>query len=294
MSEHPTALVQGEEERDRVLGKRSPKAIHWEVARIHHCATCGKDGPWDKGWAWYGRLLDLDEGRPVLKFCSRPCRAAFEVAKKAEKDRDLPWRERIDWHIYEAEADIAERWSALREAGDATKHRKVPMPEVKPGTGKCRWCAEQIFHDRGPKKGQPANGRSWHTPCYHLYELHTSSKAQFNFLFDRDGPKCQICGGGKYALALESLYHPPGMDWKEWWKLHQDPDAPGRICYLKPSIRLEVDHIVPLWRAEDFALAIRRQLYGPKNLWLLCTDCHKAKSAIEAAERAARKRGQAS
>lgn len=49
---------------------------------------------------------------------------------------------------------------------------------------------------------------------------------------------------------------------------------------------LEVDHVRPLWSLTDHERTEFRW-WLPFNLQLLCTDCHKVKTAREAAERAA-------
>lgn len=46
----------------------------------YRCSNCGKESATDKsdwgenGWSWYGSLLDVDDGNPVLIACSRECR----------------------------------------------------------------------------------------------------------------------------------------------------------------------------------------------------------------------------
>lgn len=180
---------------------------------------------------------------------------------------------------------VRERWRILREVGDPTAHRKVPMPEW-PGPGVCRWCLEPTIWESGKRAGQPAK-RNWHNDCYYEYRLHTAMAEQYDFLFDRDGPRCQTCGDGGYAAGMEIVARPPGMSWAEF--IATDNSDFPIYTSLKAAIRLEVDHVIPLWRVA-LLWPTRRDLYGPINLWLLCEDCHKAKSAIEAAERAAVKR----
>lgn len=55
--------------------------------------------------------------------------------------------------------------------------------------------------------------------------------------------------------------------------LCQACDAQGRV-----SLGTEVDHKVPLWAGGSD---------DESNKWLLCTPCHEAKTAAEAAQRAA-------
>lgn len=54
---------------------------------------------------------------------------------------------------------------------------------------------------------------------------------------------------------------------------------------------LDVDHVRPLWSLDDTERAELRW-WMPSNLQLLCGTCHKAKTAAEAAERAALRRGE--
>jgi hypothetical protein len=265
----PSELVEGEEARDRLLERTKPKAVHWERALIHVCCGCGRTGAWEQGWTWFGTEKDMKASRPIRKFCQPACRPA-DVQERIPKN-GVPYEEWLKLSGFEPDptGSVGERYRILSEVAQPASHRKVPMPPW-PGPGSCRWCLEPTIWESGKKKGQPAPQRNWHNECYYLYRLHTEIAAQFDFLFERDGPRCQICGEGGYAASYCA------------------PD----VTYLKPSIVLEVDHVIPLWRAIDFggALADRRRLFGPDNLWLLCVECHKAKTAVEAAERAERNR----
>lgn len=53
--------------------KRRPRYILVEKARIHVCSTCGNSGPWTESWSWFGSYADLDDDRPVKKYCSAEC-----------------------------------------------------------------------------------------------------------------------------------------------------------------------------------------------------------------------------
>lgn len=91
----------------------------------------------------------------------------------------------------------------------------------------------------------------WHAGCAEQWKLHALLDVQTTFVVKRDGKLC-ACGCGK-----------PGTD---------------------------MDHRVPLWSVRHLPDDERRPYYGPANLQWLAWDCHKAKSAREAAERAALKR----
>ena len=92
----------------------------------------------------------------------------------------------------------------------------------------------------------------WHAACAREWELHAHLLAQTRYLKQRDGKKCAM------------------------------PD-----CHRPGS---EVDHRRPLWSVRHLPAMIRRVFYGPRNLWLLCQQCHAAKTKREAAERAAQRR----
>jgi 5-methylcytosine-specific restriction endonuclease McrA len=281
MSANPTEVVEGEEERDRIMARRSPKAVHYELAKMHTCSRCGFEGPWTKEWSWFGSWKMIDESRPVKKFCSPACAKKMPVRKP--KPDGISWKEHQVPMTMEAVPHDEKRstWDALHAAREApTKHRKVPMPDVKPGSGSCRWCALPIYHDRGKKKGLLAENRSWHTPCYNEYLRFTDRNAQAHFLRDRDGPWCAICGPAEGRWVGKRIWH--------------DPVKETGVTEIEWSFTTEVDHIIPLWKAADYQdWLTRRRLYGPENLWLICGSCHKAKTRLEAAERAARKRAAA-
>lgn len=93
---------------------------------------------------------------------------------------------------------------------------------------------------------------SMHRVCANEYWRAQNASCQLNSLRKRDGDRCCECGpGGKF---------------------------------------LEVDHKVPLWKVADLPPARRREYFLLGNLQLLCGQCHKLKSAKEAAERAHHKR----
>lgn len=60
-------------------------------ARLHTCAACAKLAPWDEGWSWYGSYADIDDGKPVAKFCSDPCRK--EGKRRGLMPRNARWHD---------------------------------------------------------------------------------------------------------------------------------------------------------------------------------------------------------
>lgn len=61
-------------EYDRLRTLKVRKFVAADRARIHQCSACGQDGPWTDDWAWFGSYKDLDDDKPVQKFCSASCR----------------------------------------------------------------------------------------------------------------------------------------------------------------------------------------------------------------------------
>jgi hypothetical protein len=44
-----------------------------EPRQIHTCTVCGKEDFWSDDWQWFGSYRDLDDGKPIEKFCSERC-----------------------------------------------------------------------------------------------------------------------------------------------------------------------------------------------------------------------------
>lgn len=294
-------LVEGEDTRDLACGRRAPKVIGWEVATIHTCSTCGAQGPWTEDWSWYGSYNDLDEGRPVEKYCSKAC---LNPKNRRVDTPGAPWRDNVDTHPSNPERTFA-GWKfqqADRVAQRAA--RTFPMPvfdKSQTGTGWCRWCGEEILYDKGKRKGERHRTRLWHEPCKSIWLQHTDAEVQHWHLLRRDGPWCAICGdkglhSWKFAGYLNREFGDRG-----WWESEAAWKAAGSprgveslgaysAIYLSPGEHLEVDHVIPLWKRWDYPEEEHRMLFSLENLWLLCDRHHKAKSKAEAAERAARRK----
>jgi hypothetical protein len=194
--------------------------------------------------------------------------------------------------------------------------RKVPMPPWRAGVmgrpGWCKWCDEAILD---PLSGRPHRQRMWHQHCADEYLLHTRAEQQRAFLIRRDGQQCahpscgvvnpeRWVGGAVYAKLTWASHRRLFTDLgsAEWLdQLWERPeDAPwadfarggplhglGDTQDIERVTALQVDHKTPLWSVDpSLAWPERRWFWGPGNLWLLCPDCHKAKTAREAGERA--------
>lgn len=129
----------------------------------------------------------------------------------------------------------------------------------------CRWCDEPIRK----QDGAPNRRRNWHPACVEVYLLRRSARATRMYVFRRDHGVCANCGADTAKEARE----------REAERAAKYDRVPSEYAGL--SAEWQADHIVPLIDGGSFDLA---------NLQTLCTPCHKAKTAREAGERAARKR----
>lgn len=291
-------LVDGDVARDRAMARKTPKAVSWGRPRIHQCSVCRARGPWvgeqwdrnlqgPAGWCWVGTARNARRGRNVEKFCSHRCRIQ-RYPQYPESDCAVHFEDRVTLQGWEPILDKHRWncWSSSREREQAFKaHRRFEMPvHANRGNGWCRWCGLEIRDRKGKNKGKRSKIRTWcrHRQgdlrdCWREYLLHTDSEVQWRYLAKRDGIGCADCGkqDGKWVAAGQS-YH----DEKHW----------RGITSIGWSIRLEVDHDIPLWRIPELPAdkpEWRQALFGPDNLKLRCGPCHTAKSAREAAERAA-------
>lgn len=98
---------------------------------------------------------------------------------------------------------------------------------------------------------------------------------------------------GEKPTTKRARWHPVCV---ELWKLAAWPvvqlahllKTHGRICWGcgARDLFLELEHIRPLWSLDDRE-RLELKWWLPFNLQLLCRDCHRAKTAREATERAA-------
>jgi 5-methylcytosine-specific restriction enzyme A len=115
--------------------------------------------------------------------------------------------------------------------------------------GRCRWCGELV---RPPR-------RTWCSEaCVREWTVRTSGSFVRSYVWERDQGVCAECGadtsemrrlrdGTEYRVGLQG----------EW----------------------DADHIVPVWKGGGLA--------GLDGYQTLCKTCHSAKTAADAAERAA-------
>ncbi len=128
--------------------------------------------------------------------------------------------------------------------------RRMPMALNREILGMCSYC------------GKPSGAAFgvWHPECWAEYRRLRELNQLAAEVADRDGLACAWCG-------------------KPGWIGPREKGA-------RMSLRLELDHRVPLWAVADFPPAIRRAFHTPANLQLLCPADHKRKTAGEAAARA--------
>ena len=158
--------------------------------------------------------------------------------------------------------------------------RRLPLHHDDRSGGVCRWCGLAILHPEGGKAGQPNQRRAWHPECVDAYKLHAWPKVQFAFVRNRDGGKCHTCKAKP-------------KKWLAGRRESVDHLTRGRYVRVKSVTALELDHTVPLWSISHLPADERRPFHAPENLRLLCPACHQAKTAREAAARAALRRSYA-
>lgn len=166
--------------------------------------------------------------------------------------------------------------------------------------GVCRWCALPVL----TPKGQPAKG-SWHVACVTAFKLiHWPAETRAAVL-ERDNGICARCGRDAVTWAKsrheierldrwlmrkerERLFGPMGWHWScapaEAWE-KQQVETFERHYGLQGSGHShgwQHDHIRPLLEADG-----RIEFWELANIQTLCAQCHQAKTASEAAARAA-------
>lgn len=245
-------LAHGDKQLEKHLARKSPAAVHHEIAIIHECEGCGKQSPWHGDWFALCDKQGWHLDRQWIIYCCQRC----WIDATGGHDYD-------QWQLFKSADNYPEprrdkdresaRWSANWQdriaISDSKKYRTVPLPADWPGVGICRWCAKEIIETKGRNRGKRSKRHNWHPACKDEWLLHYDLGSQYHYLAKRDGDRCHWLG-----------------------------------CEEKHG--LEVDHKIPLYSVRELPDDQRREYYGPGNLWLLCGPHHKAKSAREAAQRA--------
>lgn len=166
------------------------------------------------------------------------------------------------------------------------RHR---FPNLRPdGTKQCVWCGKSL---------QGRRQRWCSRECVDDYTLHTDWNSIRRHVRERDLGVCAICGIDTYAE--KEKWRGLALARREGRGLPSKPYAipMGVLMLADDELReamvrhgwprntdrdwWEADHIIPQEQGgEDH----------PRNLRTLCVPCHKAVSAMQAAERAKRKR----
>lgn len=151
------------------------------------------------------------------------------------------------------------RAARRRRAG---AHRKRPdLPLV---SGACQLCQSPL----------PPRRRSWCSDaCGQIWMGASNGTIMLAHLIELHGRECWTCGARWQ----------PGR--AQTWRSELGPPLPVPVM-------LEVDHIRALWSLTDEERSQPRW-WLPFNIQLLCPTCHKAKTAGEAAARAAARRNAA-
>lgn len=172
----------------------------------------------------------------------------------------------------------------------ATFNKRAPF-------GTCVWCGKDLPRN---KDGSPSKVLRWHPGCAAAYRDLTDTYHQAMLVAKRDGRRCFDCGRTHQVVGIMAwdvgrgfcgrgfskyVYRGQGVP-IHFWADVEGPFTPVRFR----EIDLELDHDVPLWRVAHLPDEERIKYFRIENLRLRCRECHKAKTAREAAERAKLKR----
>lgn len=128
----------------------------------------------------------------------------------------------------------------------------------------CRLCG---------RDGLPSRRHSWHPRCAAVIQPAIFPRSAIRWTVRRQRGTCATC-----PEVLAKRRESEG----EW-----ERRTYGAVYWELLPRAVELDHVVPLWRVA--MLAPERQTlrwWLPGNLQALCVPCHRAKTKLEAAERA--------
>lgn len=199
---------------------------------------------------------------------------------------------------------VAERYEKARAARERRAGRPADLHEYQrtlhgPEGGVCKWCGGTIYRRDRQSRIVPARQRMWHDGrvvderaepeprCVQEY-----NRQPFDFrgaCWVKDGGVCQRCGlDAKAALEAWDAECPRWEDYQNddpedhWGRGDEYHDA--RRAWLARKPTWAADHVHPLIDGGENLVA---------NGQVLCDPCHKTKTAEEARERAAKRRGPA-
>lgn len=156
-------------------------------------------------------------------------------------------------------------------------HRRIAYNALTP-KGVCRLCEKPILDEAG----QPSKRRNWHPECVSTYRMSQPAFARLR-VFKRDGGKCSRCGGkvcgadGVARLTVKRGAVRAVHVQRDKAKVYAEGCFYTEVRFVAKVPRWEHDHIIPLKDGGTFDLS---------NLQTLGPACHKAKTAIEAGQRA--------
>lgn len=157
---------------------------------------------------------------------------------------------------------------AVPQGTGVTAARIPPRPPFEHLKGVCAMCGGELAGRR----------RSWCSDaCVNLWFLATDRGTQLRQLTDLQGQECWEC---EQRVSYPS-YHQAYRRNYRWYGMQGPPKPVG--------VRLEVDHVRPLWSLTD-PERLELRWWLPFNLQLLCRSCHAAKTKREAGDRAAARR----
>lgn len=168
--------------------------------------------------------------------------------------------------------------------------RKPPLPQYfyRHRSGQCRWCGGDIEprlkRDGQPHKQQP----TFHPDCLAEWKVVAFPDIMRRRVWDRDHGICAHCGLNTDALENRKLV----VGRRDVFSVSDGRGDMWPRCRFS-AVRWEADwfadHIVPLWSVDrGQPNAIRFWQLG--NIQTLCRDCHAAKTAKEAGDRAQSRR----
>lgn len=214
-------VVWGEAALQQRLARKTPGAIHHEVALIHICGVCGATGPWVDGWVQVPGLVD---GRgnwdARVMACSDLCMHQHNPAYKRPTWSGACSEPRGEVPQAMREALWAANRAEKARKDDLRAHRTVPMFHEGKGDGWCRWCGTPV----------PKPRRTWHKDCLRHYLQHSDMQAQYNHLAKTRGRGCAVEGCASDGAEVDHVV--------ALWKVRALPDRERRPYYGPANLQL--------------------------------------------------------